>query len=234
MKRNTDPTLPWQWKKPLLLGAGLRGERGLLPRIPGTLSSNEQFVSHPLNHCSDLKCYPVESLGRKSVAEAELMFGVIVILTHALGVFQTVLEGTIEREYVRAESVKKITHLIECLLLDPNTVFPQCLPPSPSPDGNEGFKNKILSSNCSLPEDVCWTIFSSLSQTFGILQAGREKPPGTTFLKGPLSLPCSPELLQLPPLDAAHLWAVEKEYWPSAFKSCQKSWSLPTTATEHL
>lgn len=139
------------------------------------------------------------------------------------------------REGIReSRKCKKITHLIECLLLDPNTVFPQCLPPSPSPDGNEGFKNKILSSNCSLPEDVCWTIFSSLSQTFGILQAGREKPPGTTFLKGPLSLPCSPELLQLPPLDAAHLWAVEKEYWPSAFKSCQKSWSLPTTATEHL
>lgn len=35
----------------------------------------------------------------------------------------------------------------------------------------------------------CWTVSCGLSQTFGILQAGREKPPGTGFLTGPLPLP---------------------------------------------
>lgn len=87
MKRNSDPTLPWLWKKPLLLGAELRWEWGLLPRIPGTLSSNEQFVSQPLNHYSHLKFYPVESLQRKNTVEIELMWGIIVILTHVFGVF---------------------------------------------------------------------------------------------------------------------------------------------------
>lgn len=54
----------------------------------GTLSSNEQFVSQPLNHCSNLKFYPVESLGRKNVVEAALTLGILVILTHALRVIQ--------------------------------------------------------------------------------------------------------------------------------------------------
>lgn len=102
---------------------------------------------------------------------------------------------------MRAERVKGYTQLAECFLPHPNTVFfplPAIHPHSQPQRGKRVVKIKSLSSNCSLPEEyspkhLCWTISWGLAQTFGILHAGREKPQGTAFLKGPLSL--SPALL---------------------------------------
>lgn len=115
---------------------------------------------------------------------------------------------------MRAERVKGYTQLAECFLPHPNTVFfpLPAVHPHPQPQrGKRVVKIKSLSSNCSLPEEyspkhLCWTISWGLAQTFGILHAGREKPQGTAFLKGPLSLPCSSDQLHTPPLDPAHLW----------------------------
>lgn len=145
---------------------------------------------------------------------------------------------------MRAERVKGYTQLVEGFLPHPHTVFPIAChpPPPPPPAGKRVVKIKSLSSNCSLPEEhspkhLCWTISWGLAQTFGILHAGREKPPGTAFLKGPLSLPCSSDQLHTPPLDPAHLWGkmlptngqVTKNTGCQLFESCwEKGWPLNT------
>lgn len=143
------------------------------------------------------------------------MLGFIVIFTHALGVFQTITEATIEKGICESRKCKRIHTQREqnASFLIQTQFFPIAChpPPPPTPAGKRAVKIKSLSSNCSLPEEyspkhLCWTISWGLAQTFGILHAGREKPPGIAFLKGPLSLPCSSDQLHTPPLDPAHLW----------------------------
>lgn len=124
----------------------------------------------------------------------------------------TILEG-IEKRICESRKCKRIPTSSRMPPSWSKCSFSQCLPPPPPPAGTRVLKIKPFSSSLSeeySPKRLCWTVSWGLSQTFGILQAGREKSPGTAFLEGPLPLPCCPDQQHLPPLGTARLWAGER------------------------